>query len=227
MSTNKKIVSIILAIFISVFSFPASVSASSQRGDANSDGKINVRDAAFIASSIALGKELNDDADYNEDGKKNIRDAAAIVNDLTGGNKATTRKTSAQDVSFDERSTEMLELVNKERAKAGASPLTLNNTLINIANIRAKEIAQQFSHIRPNGKECYTVLSEKGIDYSWCGENIAAGASSVKSAFSNLKKSQGHYSNIIDSNYTHMGLGFFYDENSYYKYYWVQVFYGE
>ena len=50
-------------------------------GDANGDGKVNVRDAAFIANKIAkkLEKELSLAADFNGDGKVNIRDAAAIA----------------------------------------------------------------------------------------------------------------------------------------------------
>ena len=50
-------------------------------GDANGDGKVNVRDAAYIASKIAKKKEkdLSLAADFNGDGKINIRDAAAIA----------------------------------------------------------------------------------------------------------------------------------------------------
>ena len=53
-------------------------------GDANGDGKFNVRDCAFIAGSLAKGdgEKLPPVADYNLDSKKNIRDAAAISKDL-------------------------------------------------------------------------------------------------------------------------------------------------
>jgi len=56
-------------------------------GDANEDGNINVRDAAFIASKLAQGRtdELTESADYNEDGKINVRDAAAIASMLASG----------------------------------------------------------------------------------------------------------------------------------------------
>lgn len=54
------------------------------RGDANLDGKVNVRDCAFIASALALGNadKLPENADYNEDDKVNVRDAAAIASYL-------------------------------------------------------------------------------------------------------------------------------------------------
>ena len=50
-------------------------------GDANLDGKVNVRDCAFIANAVAnkTTDSLPASADYNEDGYKNIRDASAIA----------------------------------------------------------------------------------------------------------------------------------------------------
>ncbi len=51
------------------------------KGDANGDGKLNIRDAAFIAILCAKGQydDIPECADYNGDGKRNIRDAAAIA----------------------------------------------------------------------------------------------------------------------------------------------------
>lgn len=56
------------------------------KGDANNDGKLNVRDCAFIASKLSIGKtnELLKQSDYNVDGKINVRDAAAIAKKLSG-----------------------------------------------------------------------------------------------------------------------------------------------
>ncbi len=52
-----------------------------ERGDANLDGSVDIRDAAYIAKRLALGEStlLPDISDYNYDGRKNIRDAAAIA----------------------------------------------------------------------------------------------------------------------------------------------------
>ena len=58
-------------------------------GDANDDGVVSIRDAAFIARKLAQGKadELPECADYNEDGFINVRDAAAIAIYLATANK--------------------------------------------------------------------------------------------------------------------------------------------
>ena len=53
---------------------------------------------------------------------------------------------------------EVLNLVNAERAKVGAAPLRLADDLQAAANIRAREIVQSFSHTRPDGSDCFTVM---------------------------------------------------------------------
>lgn len=54
-------------------------------GDANEDGKVNIRDAAFMASMLAAGQgdKLPKSADFNQDGAINIRDAAALASSLS------------------------------------------------------------------------------------------------------------------------------------------------
>ncbi len=58
-------------------------------GDANADGKLNVRDAAFIASCLAKGERFAGFdkmcADKNKDKKADIRDAAEIARELATG----------------------------------------------------------------------------------------------------------------------------------------------
>ncbi len=68
---------------------PDDAHSDNQKGDANLDGKVNVRDAAFIASLLSQGKydELCECADFNGDGKVNVRDAAAIAKYLAAGKK--------------------------------------------------------------------------------------------------------------------------------------------
>ena len=68
---------------------PEGSSSGKQKGDANLDGKVNVRDAAFIARLLSQGKydELCECADFNGDGKVNVRDSAAIAKFLAAGGK--------------------------------------------------------------------------------------------------------------------------------------------
>lgn len=76
---------------------------------------------------------------------------------------------------------EVYEITNNYRSLVGVSSLTLDSSLVEAASIRAKELSDSFSHTRPNGSSCFTVLSELGISYGTAGENIAAGYSSSQS----------------------------------------------
>lgn len=112
-------------------------------------------------------------------------------------------------------------ITNNYRSLVGVSPLTLDSSLIEAANVRAREISNSFSHTRPNGSSCFTVLSELGISYGTAGENIAAGYSSSQSVMEGWRSSSGHYQNIISPKFKKIGIGVNIVNN---QYYWVQIF---
>ena len=116
---------------------------------------------------------------------------------------------------------EVYEITNNYRSLVGVSSLTLDSSLVEAANIRAKELSDSFSHTRPNGSSCFTVLSELGISNGTAGENIAAGYSSSQSVMEGWRSSSGHYQNIISSKFKKIGIGVNIINN---QYYWVQIF---
>lgn len=116
---------------------------------------------------------------------------------------------------------EVYEITNNYRSLVGVSSLTLDSSLVEAANIRAKELSDSFSHTRPNGSSCFTVLSELGISSGTAGENIAAGYSSSQSVMEGWRSSSGHYQNIISSKFKKIGIGVNIINN---QYYWVQIF---
>lgn len=116
---------------------------------------------------------------------------------------------------------EVYEITNNYRSLVGVSSLTLDSSLVEAASIRAKELSDSFSHTRPNGSSCFTVLSELGISYGTAGENIAAGYSSSQSVMEGWRFSSGHYQNIISSKFKKIGIGVNIINN---QYYWVQIF---
>lgn len=116
---------------------------------------------------------------------------------------------------------EVYEITNNYRSLVGVSSLTLDSSLVEAASIRAKELSDSFSHTRPNGSSCFTVLSELGISYGTAGENIAAGYSSSQSVMEGWRSSNGHYQNIISSKFKKIGIGVNIINN---QYYWVQIF---
>lgn len=110
-------------------------------------------------------------------------------------------------------------LVNEARAANGLEPLSLDAGLSACATVRAQEIGQQFSHIRPSGQKFYTVLDESLLSYRAAAENIAMGHSSARQVVDAWLSSPGHRANILSPNYTRIGVGLIGRQ-------WVQLFTG-
>lgn len=142
---------------------------------------------------------------------------------VTVKNKVATVLTTA-----DKEKAEVLKLINKERKAQGLSSLKMDDTLNAAAGVRAKEIKKSFSHTRPNGENCFSILQEKKyeVEYYAAGENIAAGYGNAASVMDGWMNSPGHRANILGSSYNKVGIGYYYDANSTYRYYWVQIFAG-
>lgn len=117
----------------------------------------------------------------------------------------------------------MLTRVNKERADAGLSTLSLDDTLCEDAQVRAQEIAVPncFSHTRPDGSRALTVIRGQ---FSYAGENIAYGQKNVTEVMDAWMDSSGHRENILRPEYSALGTACF--ETADGTLYWVQLFKG-
>lgn len=92
------------------------------------------------------------------------------------------------------------------------------------AAARAKELSQRYSHTRPNGSECFTILWHLGIDYGYAGENIAMGQRTPEIVMNDWMNSSGHRANILNKNYDCIGVGYTMVDG---HPYWVQLFTGD
>lgn len=114
---------------------------------------------------------------------------------------------------------QVYELVNQERAAAGKEALEWNSEVAEKAQIRAEELVDKFSHDRPDGSSCFTVLD--GIDNMGCGENIAMGQRNPSSVMNSWMNSSGHKANILRDNFTDIGVGCYESGGTLH---WVQLF---
>lgn len=117
----------------------------------------------------------------------------------------------------------VVELVNIERAKQGLSALSLNNKLSNVAREKSRDMQANgyFSHTSPTYGSPFDMLRQFGISYNTAGENIAMGYSSPEAVVSGWMNSAGHRANILNSNYSEIGVGHISNGN-----YWTQLFIG-
>lgn len=129
---------------------------------------------------------------------------------------------STPDVT-DSYAQQVLELVNVERAKEGLGALALDETLQAAADLRARETGQVFSHTRPDGTKCFTVLEQFGIQCNTAGENIAAGYPTAAAVVDGWMNSEGHRANILSPSFHKLGVGLAEVDDDY-GYYWTQLF---
>lgn len=115
----------------------------------------------------------------------------------------------------------VVELVNAERAKVNLPALTMSEDLNKAAQIRAVETTKSFSHTRPNGKSFSSVLSENNISFRGAGENIAWGQKTPEAVVNAWMNSKGHRANILNKNYTSIGIGYHLNGSTPY---WSQLF---
>ncbi len=139
--------------------------------------------------------------------------------DENGGNENAQKP--AEDSEGADYAKKVVKLVNEERAKQGLPALEIDESVQACANVRAKEIVKSFSHTRPDGRSCFTALSEGGVSYRYAGENIAYGYNSAKAVMTGWMNSSGHRANILSKNFTKIGVGY-YEKNG--VKYWTQFF---
>ena len=112
-------------------------------------------------------------------------------------------------------------LVNKERAKEGLAPLTIDWELARVAKYKSQDMHDKnyFSHTSPTYGSPFDMMKSFGISYNAAGENIAQGQTSATQVMEAWMNSSGHRANIMDAKFTHIGVGYVKDGN-----YWTQMF---
>ncbi|MDW7675806.1 MAG: CAP domain-containing protein, partial [Bacillota bacterium] len=102
----------------------------------------------------------------------------------------------------------MVDLVNQERSKAGLKPLQVDMAIVKVARLKSQDMItnKYFAHNSPVYGSPFDMMKSYGITYRTAGENLA-GAGTVDRAHINLMNSPGHRANILNANYTHIGIG--------------------
>lgn len=119
-----------------------------------------------------------------------------------------------------EKGKESLGLQNERRAQAGLAPLSWDEELYQCILVRGPEIVQSFSHTRPDGSDCFSVVT---VSYWTVGENIAYGYPSAAAVTEGWYNSEGHRRNMLNPGFTSAAV-VCYEYNR--ILYWVTMFRG-
>jgi len=200
----------------------------------NKDGQIFVQvstDEYADANQMSFNQEFNpeqmDDfgvgntfagssTDTNNDGNTNV-----TTPDTNNNQSGSSQESSTPDLTAVQNA--VLDSINKERTANGGSPLTSDASLVQAANIRAKEVSEKFSHTRPNGTNAQTVLTEVENSSTYYGENLFGTywdqlsvqtpehyAYVVMDNFKGEDGTENHYINLMRTGYNKVGIGTYY-----------------
>ncbi|QHE51028.1 CAP domain-containing protein [Pontibacillus sp. HMF3514] len=135
-----------------------------------------------------------------------------------------TEQEQKQGYELSQYEQKVIELTNEKRAEQGLSPLKIDKELSKVARKKSQDMAQNnyFSHNSPTYGSPFDMMKQFGIEYRTAGENIAKGQRSPQEVVNAWMNSAGHRKNILNENFTHIGVGF--EENGNV---WTQQFIGK
>lgn len=139
---------------------------------------------------------------------------------------------AANTCSLPQFQADVMALVNQARASSrmcgniaypATAPLAWSTTLFNASAGHSADMAgnNYFAHTSLDGRTFGQRITSAGYKWSRLGENIAAGQSSVQSVVSGWLASAGHCANIMNSNFTEVGVACVVNNNSTYRTYWT------
>lgn len=121
---------------------------------------------------------------------------------------------------------EVLDLVNSERTSRGLQPLKFNSELSKVATLKSQDMIDNnyFDHTSPTYGSPFDMMKKFGISYTSAGENIAMGQKTPQEVMNAWMNSDGHRKNILNPNFTELGVGIASNGSSLY---WTQMFIGK
>lgn len=130
-------------------------------------------------------------------------------------------------IAWTEKQQEMLSLINAARRERGLDSVTFSSALSRAAQVHVEDIVEnnyKLTHIGSDGSSVRDRAEREGYATRYVGENVAAGHNSVEETFEQWMNSSGHRANILNPNYTEIGVGYYLNApRTTYEHYWVLV----
>ncbi|HBC97832.1 MAG TPA: serine protease [Clostridium sp.] len=218
---NKKVKSIIAAMVIAG-TIPALTPVVSKAAE-------NTCPNSNLVNQLTLSKDTL--AKYSQAGNLKISTLEKSAENKNSNNINSSTSSPAKPVQNNGQSSdvnaeasEVIKLVNVERSKNGLAPLKANAELSKVAAVKSQDMADKnyFSHTSPTYGSPFDMMKKFGISYTAAGENIAYGQKTPEEVMNSWMNSPGHRANILNSNFTEIGVGIFRNKNG--TPYWVQMF---
>ena len=123
-----------------------------------------------------------------------------------------------------------LVILNRYRKQKGLTPFKVDKKLQRAAQWMSDDMAagDYLSHHDSKGRDPFERQAAFGYNYNTDrAENVAAGQKSAESVFKAWQSSGGHNRNMLDPHFRAVGIGFSYNRESRYGWYWATAFGGQ
>ena len=119
---------------------------------------------------------------------------------------------------------EVIEIINTVRAEENLSPLIADEKLSQAAMYKCKDMSinAEYGHASKTYGDASVLMDIFEIPYMAWGENISAGQRTPIEVMTAFLNSPGHKENIMNSYFTHIGVGYLEDE--FFGTLWAQEF---
>lgn len=103
---------------------------------------------------------------------------------------------------------QIISLTNDKRAQNGLPALSANSALSTAAAAKAADMlaSDYWAHNSPTGRTPWSFITAAGYRYIYAGENLARDFSDAASVVSAWMNSPSHRSNLMDGNFTEIGV---------------------
>lgn len=144
--------------------------------------------------------------------------------------------TEGWDPSFTAFEFQILDLVNRRRAEgadcgdggyfAPTHPLQMEASLRCAARAHSKDMVDRdfFAHTNPDNDGPGPRLDDAGYEGFGWGENIAAGSATAEGTMNQWMNSDGHCANLMNPDFSLIGVGYYPGGQDQYQAYWTQTF---
>lgn len=121
---------------------------------------------------------------------------------------------------------QIADLVNSRREEEALPPLEADAALKELARRKSSDMAANgyYGHLSPQMGDLEDLLLSKQVSYRYAGENMSYNRREADEVVTGWMNSESHRDNILNPNYTHMGVGFAQSVEG--IYYWTLIFTG-
>jgi uncharacterized protein YkwD len=137
---------------------------------------------------------------------------------------------AAADLTVSQAEQALVDALNKDRTAAGLVPVRTDSRLMAIARARSVDMATKhyFSHIQPDGRDVFDIITAQGITWYGAGEIIAWNnyptlELSAANANQQWLNSPGHKAIVMSTSLNYVGVGLGVDASTGKKY-WTAVY---